>query len=259
MRTALSALIIFLAGMSSSPAALAVETPHMAVPSVGASVPSTWLRADPPGEGLQPVEAAADGYLRRIDPTGDPARVELGHHYGWGSLYSSDSGFVLALRLGEGDEVEAGQIIAWVSDEERPGYHLLHQGRVVVPDVDIVWWNGFALAAHVMPRFQEMWKAAQADGMELTGWGYRSSSTQLWLRRAHCGALPWEVWQKPSGQCTPPTASPGRSMHEIGEAVDFAGVTSRDHPTFLWLAEHAAEYGFSNLPSEPWHWSTNGS
>ncbi|WNG61464.1 M15 family metallopeptidase [Archangium gephyra] len=27
---------------------------------------------------------------------------------------------------------------------------------------------------------------------------------------------------------------------------------------FVWLKANAARYGFINLPSEPWHWSTNG-
>jgi D-alanyl-D-alanine carboxypeptidase len=27
---------------------------------------------------------------------------------------------------------------------------------------------------------------------------------------------------------------------------------------FKWLQAHADEYGFVNLPSEPWHWSITG-
>jgi hypothetical protein len=27
---------------------------------------------------------------------------------------------------------------------------------------------------------------------------------------------------------------------------------------FNWLQTNAASYGLYNLPSEPWHWSTNG-
>jgi D-alanyl-D-alanine carboxypeptidase len=53
-------------------------------------------------------------------------------------------------------------------------------------------------------------------------------------------------------------------MHEKGLAVDFTGpggdlVRTRDSPTFQWLAANAARFGFYNLPSEPWHWSTTGS
>ena len=52
-------------------------------------------------------------------------------------------------------------------------------------------------------------------------------------------------------------------MHERGLAIDFTcnggGVIgSRSSPCFQWLAGNASSYGFYNLPSEPWHWSTNG-
>ncbi|MGH9112319.1 MAG: hypothetical protein ACRDZN_08480 [Acidimicrobiales bacterium] len=30
-------------------------------------------------------------------------------------------------------------------------------------------------------------------------------------------------------------------------------------PCYRWLAGRAASYGLYNLPSEAWHWSTNGS
>ncbi|MEY2426157.1 MAG: hypothetical protein QOI61_1729, partial [Actinomycetota bacterium] len=35
-------------------------------------------------------------------------------------------------------------------------------------------------------------------------------------------------------------------------------ITSRSNPAFKWLAANAKTYGLYNLPSEPWHWSTNG-
>ena len=85
---------------------------------------------------------------------------------------------------------------------------------------------------------------------------------QIALRRAHCGADEFSTFQKPSSQCSPPTARPGSSMHEIGLAIDFTvngqTINSRQEPAFVWLAAHAAEYGLHNLPSEPWHWSVNG-
>jgi zinc D-Ala-D-Ala carboxypeptidase len=46
-------------------------------------------------------------------------------------------------------------------------------------------------------------------------------------------------------------------------AIDFTHngtiINSRASAGFRWLAEHAHLYGFFNLPSEPWHWSVNGS
>ncbi|WP_419910731.1 M15 family metallopeptidase [Candidatus Poriferisodalis sp.] len=103
---------------------------------------------------------------------------------------------------------------------------------------------------------------AAQDGIGLSGGGYRSAASQIALRRAHCGTSEWAIWQKPSYQCRPPTARPGKSMHERGLAIDFIyngrSVSSRSNPAFRWLAANAATYGLKNLPSEPWHWSTNG-
>ena len=103
---------------------------------------------------------------------------------------------------------------------------------------------------------------ARADGIVLGGGGYLSNSAQIALRRAHCGPTPYDIYDKPSSQCHPPTARPGRSMHELGLAIDFTYggrvIGSRQSPGYRWLAEHAEAYGFYNLPSEPWHWSVNG-
>jgi LAS superfamily LD-carboxypeptidase LdcB len=104
--------------------------------------------------------------------------------------------------------------------------------------------------------------AAEAAGLDLTGSGYRSHERQIELRRAHCGTSDYAVYEMPSSQCSPPTARPGASMHEQGLAIDFSCdgklIESRSHPCFTWLAANAPAYGLANLPSEPWHWSTNG-
>jgi hypothetical protein len=51
-------------------------------------------------------------------------------------------------------------------------------------------------------------------------------------------------------------------MHERGLAIDFtthgSTIQSRSSPAFQWLSANASSYGLYNLPSEPWHWSTNG-
>jgi LAS superfamily LD-carboxypeptidase LdcB len=105
--------------------------------------------------------------------------------------------------------------------------------------------------------------AAAADGIVFGGSGYRDPAAQIALRRAHCGTSTYAIYEMPPSQCTPPTAIPGTSMHERGLAVDFtvngSAITSRDSTGFRWLASNAARYGFYNLPSEPWHWSVNGS
>jgi hypothetical protein len=50
-------------------------------------------------------------------------------------------------------------------------------------------------------------------------------------------------------------------MHEQGLAIDFTcggSTVSSGGACFSWLTTHAAAYGLYNLPSEPWHWSTDG-
>lgn len=118
--------------------------------------------------------------------------------------------------------------------------------------------GGITVAAHVAPYLQALLEAARADGVVLGGSGYRSSQAQVRLRLANdCP----DVYTAPASSCAVPTAIPGRSMHEVGEAVDFTegGRTlSRGSSGFSWLQANAARFGLYNLPSEPWHWSTNG-
>jgi LAS superfamily LD-carboxypeptidase LdcB len=107
-----------------------------------------------------------------------------------------------------------------------------------------------------------MLAAAAADGNEMCGGGYRDPAAQIALRRANCGSSDYAIYEAPASSCSPPTAPPGTSNHEQGTAVDFTcnggGALSRSSSCFSWLQSHAASYGFYNLPSEPWHWSNDG-
>ena len=127
---------------------------------------------------------------------------------------------------------------------------------------ELTWVGGIQVHESIASKVQDLLEHAARDGIRLTGGGYRSAATQIALRRANCGTSEWAIWQKPSYQCRPPTARPGRSMHERGLAIDFQhngrSVNSRNSAAFRWLAANAATYGLYNLPSEPWHWSTNG-
>ncbi len=123
--------------------------------------------------------------------------------------------------------------------------------------------QGITVNADIAEDVDALLTAAAGDGIDLSGWGYRSSDSQIALREAHCGSTEYDIWEKPASQCSPPTAIPGRSMHEQGRAIDFTyegrTITSRSSPAYIWLDGHASSYGLFNLPSEPWHWSTNGS
>lgn len=121
--------------------------------------------------------------------------------------------------------------------------------------------NGIVVAASIRSNLARLLAAAAADGVAMSGSGYRSSSLQVALRRAHCGGSTFAIYQMRASSCRPPTARPGLSMHERGLAVDFTqgGRTlTRSSSGYRWLKANAHKYGLFNLPSEPWHWSVNG-
>lgn len=135
--------------------------------------------------------------------------------------------------------------------------------RGPIPDAsEIIKVRGFWVHQSIESNVAALIDAAAADGINFGGGGWRSSASQIRLRKAHCGSSEYAIWEMPSSQCRPPTARPGRSMHERGLAIDFTYngriIGSRNNDGYRWLAANAASFGLYNLPSEPWHWSTNG-
>jgi hypothetical protein len=128
------------------------------------------------------------------------------------------------------------------------------------PDVVVV--RGVTVARAIAPQIARLLAAAEADGVRLSGGGFRTPDQQIALRRKNCGTSQYDIYEKPSSQCTPMTARPGSSNHERGLAIDFtyngASISTRDNPGFRWLAANAGRYGLCNLPKEPWHWSVDG-
>jgi len=118
--------------------------------------------------------------------------------------------------------------------------------------------RGIRVNSLVAANLTAMLTAAETAGIRLGGGGYRDPQSQWRLRVAHC---PDPVNSR-SSACSPPTAPVGRSMHQLGLAIDFTHdgklIASRADAGYQWLAANAARYGFFNLPSEPWHWSVNG-
>ena len=127
---------------------------------------------------------------------------------------------------------------------------------------DVTSVGGIYVHTSIAGQLRGLLDAATAAGFSLRGGGYRDSAAQIATRQANCGTSYYDIYQKPASQCTPPTAIPGRSMHEQGRAIDFTSggvlISSRANPAFVWLSQNASRFGFYNLPSEPWHWSTNG-
>jgi peptidoglycan hydrolase CwlO-like protein len=122
--------------------------------------------------------------------------------------------------------------------------------------------GSITVAGSISGSVQVLLNDAAADGVMLCGGGYRDPQEQIELRMAHCGTSYYAIYQMPASQCSPPTAIPGTSMHEQGLAIDFTcnggGTVSTGDECWDWLQANAVGYGLYNLPSEPWHWSTNG-
>lgn len=131
--------------------------------------------------------------------------------------------------------------------------------------------HGFTVNVDIAVKFSAMMKLADEQGQKFGGSALRSHQRQHELRAEHgCGGDGSGVhsntenpdnWVKASA-CSPPTAKPGNGQHELGLAIDFTfnggSITSHGNPGFVWLSQHAKDFGFYNLPSEPWHWSTTG-
>ncbi|CAN5297667.1 hypothetical protein BH20ACT3_BH20ACT3_07840 [soil metagenome] len=118
--------------------------------------------------------------------------------------------------------------------------------------------GSITVATAIATPLRDLLAAAGRDNLNLCGYGYRSTARQIELRRQNCGTSYYAIYEMSASGCRPPTAVPGRSMHESGLAVDFTNCSTRATACFKWLAANAATYGLQNLPSEPWHWSTNG-
>ena len=132
----------------------------------------------------------------------------------------------------------------------------------VASPADITTVQGIQVHVDIAASVDQLLTAARSDGVDLAGWGYRDNIRQIELRQQNCGTSEFDVWEKAASACRPPTARPGQSNHERGLAIDFTynggSITTHSNPGFVWLNNNAHRWGFVNLPSEPWHWSTNG-
>lgn len=132
-----------------------------------------------------------------------------------------------------------------------------------IPAVPTVRIGTITVSVAIASQVQALLDHAARDGFALGGGGFRDPASQIALRVLHCGPTDYDIYDKPPGECSPPTARPGASMHEQGLAIDFTvngkAIVSESDPAFVWLSANAATYGLYNLPGEPWHWSTTGS
>ncbi len=209
------------------------------------------------------AEQAADAEVQATDARDDQisAIAELDEALLQNEIFMAEvqaritADFLEATEIADENAELAGELVAEAQRLASQLTGLPNRGGV-----DTVVVRGIRVHKVIAPQLELMLQAASLDGIELGGGGYRSTEQQIALRRAHCGEA--GVFTAPASACSPPTARPGSSLHEIGLAIDFTvdgrTIGSRSQPAFIWLAEHAHEYGFTNLPSEPWHWSVNG-
>ena len=117
------------------------------------------------------------------------------------------------------------------------------------------------VAGSIAENVRGLYSRAGDQGVPLCGSGYRDPEQQIQLRREHCGTSQYAIYEMPSYQCNPPTARPGASMHEQGLAIDFTcsgGSIVSGGSCDSYLKSNAGDFGLYNLPSEIWHYSTNG-
>ncbi len=166
------------------------------------------------------------------------------------------SAAVATSETADGDSADPSSVIAIPAGARQEAG--LPSGPVERSETSAV--GGIRVHNSIAQNLRDLLAAAQQDGVTLGGWGWRDHQAQIRLRREHCGTSDYAVWDMPSSQCRPPTARPGRSQHEFGLAVDFTcnGRSIAGTICFRWLQARAAEFGFFNLPSEAWHWSTTG-
>lgn len=109
--------------------------------------------------------------------------------------------------------------------------------------------NGHALVnSTVSKNFYELVAAANAAGVSLSA---NSTFRTIEHQQALCPCDGVRV------------AKPGYSNHQMGYAIDFAGLPSSAGPVpgnsiWNWLSANANKFGIYNYQAEAWHWSVNG-
>ncbi|MDW3179469.1 MAG: D-alanyl-D-alanine carboxypeptidase family protein [Acidimicrobiia bacterium] len=161
----------------------------------------------------------------------------------------------LAAEIQQQEEVIARRIREEAAKKAAAEAARRAQTRPAPADVaDIVEAEGFWVHKDVQDAVTRMIQDARADGVTLSGYSYRSPQRTAELRVIN--GCP-DVYNASPSSCRIPTARPGQSMHERGLAIDFQSCW-RGSSCFTWLSNNASKYGYKNLPSESWHWSTNG-
>lgn len=131
-------------------------------------------------------------------------------------------------------------------------YAIAYKNGQPIGKLKLVSVAGKLVGEAVGRAFLAMQKAAQAAGINLTlSSGFRTMEEQERLYAAYLAG---------TGNLA---AKPGYSNHQNGTAIDIGVRSSFQSPEYLWLSEHARDFGFVNTGKdfsqpEPWHWEYVG-
>lgn len=144
-------------------------------------------------------------------------------------------------------------------DPGASGFAVVSGGAANLPIEATTVVGGIRVAKDIAPDIKRLLAAAKTAGFKnVGGGGWRSIDQQRALRKLH--GYTSDTQASGSGGRTP-TAIPGTSRHEQGHAIDFTingRSLARQDPFYQWLTVNAGTYGLHPLPSEAWHWSTDG-
>ena len=136
-----------------------------------------------------------------------------------------------------------------------------------IPASDLVSIQGYQLKTDAANNFNQMYAAAQKDGvnLRLTS-GYRSPDRQTQIWNSYGCKLNNGRASCPGGKSVAVPCSLGGpgSNHSTGYAVDISvgcvnGQSRCNTKVYNWLRANGGKYNFyNNLPSDPVHWSANG-
>jgi hypothetical protein len=213
-------------------------------------LPSSWAAFGGDGN--------ADG---QADPNNlfDAALGAVRHLCQGGSVLDNEDALAQALGSYNHSDSYVQSVLGWVDYYDQAA--IADPTLIAAPTGNLVDVRGIRVDASLAAALENLLAAADAEGLALAGGGYRSHDQQIALRRAHCGTSDYAIYEMPADQCAPPTARPGQSMHESGLAIDFTcsgRLVAQGDPCYRFLMTSAAWFGLYNLPTEPWHWSTNG-
>lgn len=259
-------------GVSSNP----VEEIIAAIKATGSTAPIYWVNIASTKANISPLvvpfnnkllEQQALGaikiidWAKTVDPTGDGTKDPSGLLAD--GVHPNESGkdkltALVATNVSTGTGGASDNCADLASGELGP---LTDEGTAVAKNgqvINLAKVEGITVNSIIASQLQALLAAAKADGITLSGWGFRSYESQVALRsKNHCA----NIYTAPASTCRPPTAVPGRSQHELGLAIDFTqggSTLTKSSSGFTWMKNNAGRFGLYNLPSEPWHWSTTG-